>query len=261
MSIQILDMLQGFPGGELAATTQNISERPSLLRLQTYPLDTTIQTMAVSVGAPDEDIAADEYSQSSYSSEDDDSDSDDDDDDDLSMPATPPKLHFPFASFSTGDDKTLNPRSVSTVTRTSFTAGDDRIFNVKTYTNSELGLPSEPSTSDSERDTTVVSLPGPSPPQEPASPQPLALAPKPSPPAPVSRDSEGMIPVWGLNIADLPEVTPGGSENMDYYYGDDDDDGDIDPDWFSWGALPGSYGGAGMWSRGSGPAELEVATR
>jgi hypothetical protein len=257
MSIQILDMLQGFPGGELAATTQNISERPSLLRLQTYPLDTTIQTMAVSVGAPDEDIAADEYSESSYSSEDDDSDDDDDDSDDLSMPATPPKLHFPFASFSTGDDKTLNPRSVSTVTRTSFTAGDDRIFNVKTYTNSELGLPSEPSTSDSERDATVVSLPGPSPPQEPASPQPLALAPRPSPPAPVSRDSEGMIPVWGLNIADLPEVTPSGSENMDY---DGDDDDDVDPDWFSWGALPGSYGGAGMWSRGSGPAELDVAT-
>ena len=254
MSIQILDMLQGLPGGELAATTQKISERSSLLRLQTYPLDTAIQTMALSVGAPDEEIDGAEYSQSSYSSEDD--DSDDSDDDDLSTPATPPKSHFPLASFSAGDDKTLNLRSASTVTHTSFTVGDDRIFNVKTYTNSELGLPSEPSTSDSERDVTVVSLPGPSPPQEPASPQPLALTPSSSPPAPVSRDSEGMIPVWGLSIADLPEVTPTESENMDY----DDDDNDVDPDWFSWGALPGSYGGAGMWSRTSGPAELEVAT-
>jgi hypothetical protein len=252
MSIQILDILQSFPGGELATTTTTISERPSLLQLQTYPLDTAIQTVALSVGTPDEEI--DGYSQSSYDSEND--DSDDSDDDDLSMPATPPKPHFPLASFSAVNDKALNFRSASTVTHTSFTVGDDRIFNVKTYTNSELGLPSEASTSDSEREATVVSLPDSSPPHDPASPQPLALAPRPSPPPPVSRDSEGMIPVEGRSIVELPEVTHSGSgsENMDY----DNDDDDVDPDWFSWGALPGSYGGVGMWSRGSGPAELEV---
>jgi hypothetical protein len=65
-----------------------------------------------------------------------------------------------------------------------------------------------------------------------------------------------MIPVWGLSIVDLSEVTPSGSENMDY----EDDDDDVDRDWFSWGALPGSYGGAGMRSVRAGPAELEVAT-
>jgi hypothetical protein len=69
-----------------------------------------------------------------------------------------------------------------------------------------------------------------------------------------------MIPVWRLSN-DLPEVTPSGSENMDDDDGGgDDDDDDIDPDWFSWGALPGSYGDAGMWSEAAGPAELEVPT-
>src|SRR5207245_224141 len=122
--------------------------------------------------------------------------------------------------------------------------------------NSELGLPSEPSTSDSERGANAVSPPTSSPPQEPASLQPLALMSRQSPPAPVSRDSEGMIPVSGLSIVDLPAVTPSGSENMDYEDYEDDDD-DVDRDWFSWGALPGSYGGAGMRSVRAGPAELE----
>ena len=256
ISIQILDMLQGFPGGELAATAKTISERPSLLRLQIYPLDTAIQTMALSVGAPDEEIDGDVYSQSRDGSEND--DDDDDDDDDLSMPSTPTESPLSPASFSAGDDKALVLRPASTTTHTSFSVGDDRIFNVRTYTNSELGLPSEPSTSDSERDVTAVSPPDPSPSREPASPQPLVLTPRPSPPAPVSRDSEGMIPVLRLSI-DLPEVTPSGSENMDDD-DDDDDDDDIDPDWLNWGALPGSYGGAGMWSESAGPVELEVPT-
>ena len=256
ISIQILDMLQGYPGGELAATAKTIPERPSLLRLQIYPLDTAIRTVAPSVGASDEEIDGDVYSQPKDASENDDDD-DDDDDDDLSMPTTPSESPFSPASFSAGDDKALTLRPPSTTTHTSFSVGDDRIFNVRTYTNSELGLPSEPSTSDSERDTTAVSPPDPSPSREAASPQPLMLTPKPSPPAPVSRDSEGMIPVLRLSI-DLPEVTPNGSENMDD--DDDDDDDDIDPDWFSWGALPGSYGDAGMWSGSAGPAELEVPT-
>jgi hypothetical protein len=255
IAIQILDMLQGFPGGELAATAKTISERPSLLRLQIYPLDTAIQTVALSVGASDEEVDGDVYSQSRYASENDDDD-DDDDDEDLSVPATPLESPLSPASFSAGDDKALVLRPASTITHTSFSVGDDRISNIRTYTNSELDLPSEPSTSGSERGATAVSPSDPSLSQEPASPQPLVLTPRPSPPAPVSRDSEGMIPVLRLSV-DLPEVTPSGSENMD---DDDDDDDDIDPDWFSWGALPGSYGGAGMWSEAVGPAELEVPT-
>jgi hypothetical protein len=51
-----------------------------------------------------------------------------------------------------------------------------------------------------------------------------------------------MIPVNSLlSVVDLPEVISSEEEN------------EMDPDWLSWGALPGSYGCSGLWSGASSP--------
>jgi hypothetical protein len=67
-----------------------------------------------------------------------------------------------------------------------------------------------------------------------------------------------MIPVNPrLSMPDLPEVISSRLE---------EDEEDMDPDWLSWGALPGSYGSAGMSGTLSpalangGPVELGVAS-
>jgi hypothetical protein len=248
MSIQILDMLQGFPGGELAASaktqteTKPLSERPSLLRLQTYPPDVRTENFKLNIDPPDEEVNGELYSPSEYGSE--------DEDDELPLPITPPQSDFSLASYSIGDDKKLNMRPISTLTQTSFSIGDDKHLPLKKASNTELvsapsSVESSPglATAESPPSTPSTSLP-------PA--LPLTLTPSP--------DSEGMIYVSRLSVVDLPEVISSGSGSVDE---------EIDPDWFSWGALPGSYGGAGMWSgapspglesgRG-GPAELDVAT-
>jgi hypothetical protein len=267
MSIQILDMLQGFPGGELAATaktlpdTERLSERPSLLRLQTYPPDARIDTFKLNTDAPAEERKSGLYSPSEYGSE------DEDDDDD--QPVTPPQSDFSLASYSIGDDKKTNLRPDSTLTQRSFLIGDDKKFPLKKASDFELAPASAPpsgpsSTSDESEPVTAESPPSAPSTSLPLSAQPLTLTLTPSP-SPVP-DSEGMIPVDArLSVVDLPEAVssaPGSVNEVD--------EEDIDPDWCSWGALPGSYGSAGMWSGapspgleygyGGGPAELGVAS-
>ena len=58
-----------------------------------------------------------------------------------------------------------------------------------------------------------------------------------------------MIPISRLSFVDLPEVISSASGGVDE---------EIDPDWFAWGALPGSYGSAGMWSETSPVVSLGV---
>ena len=134
ISISILGMFQGFPGGELAATakaqgdTKTLSERPSLPRLQTYPPDVSTERMSLNKDEPDSEINGNLYSPSDYGSDEED---DDDDDDDQPMPVTPPQSDFSLASYSIGDDKKLNLRPASTVTQTSFSISDDRHLPLK----------------------------------------------------------------------------------------------------------------------------------
>lgn len=247
-STQILDMRQGFPGGELAATANTkpdhrpLSERPSLLRPQTYPPDIATDSFPLNVHATDEELTGGAYSPSDYSSG-------EGDDDDQPMPVTPPQSDFSLASYSIGDDKKTNLRPASTVTQISFSIGDDTHLPLRER--SELALapapPSGPSSASGESQLAGAESPpsAPSTSQPPA--HPLTLTPSP--------DSEGMIPVHSrLSMVDLPEVISNGPEE------------EIDPDWFSWGALPGSYGGAGMYDASSagwengGPVELGVAS-
>jgi hypothetical protein len=249
MSIQILDMLQGFPGGELAATaktqtnTKPLSERPSLLQLQTSPPDFVTENFKLNMKAPEDETSGDIYSPSQYGSEE-----DDDDFDDRPMPVTPPQSDFSLDSYSVGDDKKLNLRPASTFTQTSFSIGDDKRLSLKKISDTELV--SAPSSAESSPDlATAESLPS-----APSTSLPPALLLTPPPIA----DSEGMIPVSRLSVVDLPEVIYSASGSVNE---------EIDPDWFSWGALPGSYGGAGMWSGDLSPglgtdgrAELGVAS-
>jgi hypothetical protein len=257
MSIQILERLQGFPGGELAATANTepdhkpLSERPSLLRLQTYLPDIATDNRTLNVDATDEELTGGAYSPSDYSSG-------EGDDDDQPMPVTPPRSDFPLASYSIGDDKKTNLRPASTVTQTSFSIGDDKHLPLRKRSELELAPapPSGPSSASGESQLASAESPpsAPSTSQPPA--HPLTLTPSP--------DSEGMIPVHSrLSMVDLPEVISNGSGEEEE---EEEEEEEIDPDWFRWGALPGSYGGAGMcgassagWENG-GPVELGVAS-
>ena len=263
VSISILGMLQGFPGGELAAiaktetTPQPLLERPSLSRLQTYPPDGGTERIILNKDAPDEEITQDLYSPSEYGSEEDNAD-DDGDDDDQPMPVAPPQSDFSLASYAIGDDKKLNLRPNSTVTQTSFSIGDDKNLPLAI-----ASTPPELTPAPAPRALLLTPSPlaSPSPSISPPSSHPAQSSISSSPPAPTpasaAPDSEGMIPVSRLSVADLPEVAGDSNGNLD--------EDDIDPDWFSWGALPGSYGGAGMWAGpspglgGGGPAELGAA--
>jgi hypothetical protein len=240
-------MLQGFPGGELAATAKTqtnakpLSERPSLLRLQTYPTDIATENFKLSINAPEDEINGGIYSPSDYGSE------EDDDYDDHPMPVTPPQSDFSLASYSI-DDKKLNLRPVSTLTQASFSIGDDKRLSLKKISHAELV--SAPSSAESSPDLATAK----SPPSAPSTSLPPALPLTLTPGA----DSEGMIPVSRLSVVNLPEVISTGSGSVEE---------EMDPDWFSWGALPGSYGGAGMWSGDPSPgpetggrAELGVAS-
>ena len=259
VSISVLGMLQGFPGGELAATAKTettpppLSERPSLSRLQISPPDGETERIILNKDASDEEIIQDPYSPSEYGSEEDNAD---DDDDDQPMPVTPPQSDFSLASYAIGDDKKSNPRPNSTVTQTSFSIGDDRHLHLATAsTPPELA----PAPAPRALSLTPSPLASPSPTISLPSSHPAQSLISSSPPAPTAAsaaapDSEGMIPVSRLSVADLPELAGDSHGNLD--------EDDIDPDWFSWGALPGNYGSAGMWagpSSGLGgrePAEL-----